>query len=297
VYLAAEVGGDSFQVWNAELCARLQAEISTLREDGYTCSLAGDFNGHIGADSRGIPGNNRDINSNGRLVRNFVSINNLRIVNSDTKRCKGLFTRITNNSVAALDLVLEDDREVPLVTEMSIDTFGEILGGSDHSAIFYKVQIRPGPSTKEPQEEDPIVGPCLATGEAYREAFESMVLMTDWSRMDTGEKCRLLQDTLVSAAKSSCNQKPAHKTRVPVCKSVRRLRRKCIVAEAHVRRLEHEKAVLGFGSGEAEKGKEKLLQVFKQKAVTLRLQIKEKTRQRLLLRRLRARSTLTNKQF
>ena len=68
VYLAAEVGGDIFQVWNAELCAMLQSEISTLREDGYTCSLAGDFNGHIGADSQGIPGNNRDINSNGRLV-------------------------------------------------------------------------------------------------------------------------------------------------------------------------------------------------------------------------------------
>jgi len=297
VYLAAEVGGDIFQVWNAELCAMLQSEISTLREDGYTCSLAGDFNGHIGADSRGIPGNNRDISSNGRLVRDFVSINNLRIVNSDTKRCKGLFTRIANNSVAALDLVLEDNREDPLVTEMSIDTYGEILGGSDHSAIFYKVQIRPEPSTKEPQEEDPIVGPCQATGEAYREAFESMVSMTDWNQMDTGEKCRFLQDTLVAAAKSSCNQKPGQKTRVSVCKSVRRLRRQCIAAEAQVRRLEHEKAVLGFGSGEAETGKEKLLQVLTQEAVTLRLQIKERTRQRLLLRRLQARSTLTNKQF
>ena len=52
VYLAAEVGGDNFQVWNAELCVMLQAEISTLREDGYMCSLAGYFNGHIGADSQ-----------------------------------------------------------------------------------------------------------------------------------------------------------------------------------------------------------------------------------------------------
>ena len=83
VYLAAEVGGDNFQVWNAELCAMLQAEFSTLREDGYTSSLVGDFNGHIGADSQGIPGNNRDINSNGRLLWNFNSSNDLRIVNSD----------------------------------------------------------------------------------------------------------------------------------------------------------------------------------------------------------------------
>ena len=35
VYLAAEVGGDNFHVWTAELCAMLQAEITTLREDGY----------------------------------------------------------------------------------------------------------------------------------------------------------------------------------------------------------------------------------------------------------------------
>ena len=47
VYLAAEVGGDNFQVWNAELCAMLQSEI-TISEDGYMCSLVGDFNRHIG---------------------------------------------------------------------------------------------------------------------------------------------------------------------------------------------------------------------------------------------------------
>ena len=64
---------------------------------------------------------------------------------------------------------------------------------------------------------------------------------------------------------------------------MRRLRKKCIVAEAQGRQLEHEKAVLGSGSGESEKAKEKLLQFFKQEAVTLRLQIKEKARQCLLL--------------
>ena len=77
VYLADEVGGDNFHVWTTELCAMLQAEITTLREDGYMCSLAGDFNGHIGADSQGIPGNSSDINSNGRLIQNFVSSNGL----------------------------------------------------------------------------------------------------------------------------------------------------------------------------------------------------------------------------
>ena len=176
-YLAAQVRGENFQVWNAELCAMLQTEITTLREDGYTCSLAGDFNGHVGADSQVIQGNNRDINSNGRLIRNFVSSNDLRIVNRDAERCKGLFTQITHNSLSALDLVLEDDKEGFLVTEMSIDTFGKILGGSDHSAIFYKLKIKPGSTTDEPQEEEPIIGPNQATAEAYREAFEALVVL------------------------------------------------------------------------------------------------------------------------
>ena len=95
--------------------AMLQAEITTLREDGYRCSLAGDFSGHIGADSQGIPGNSSDINSNGRLIRNFVSSNGLRTVNGGTNRCEGVFTRLTANSVSALDFVLEDDVEEKLV--------------------------------------------------------------------------------------------------------------------------------------------------------------------------------------
>ena len=61
--------------------------------------------------------------------------------------------------MSALDLVVEDGADDPLVTEMSIDTFREILGGSDHSAIFFKLRIKPVSSIIEPQEEDPIVGP------------------------------------------------------------------------------------------------------------------------------------------
>ena len=155
-----------------------------------------------------MPGNNKDINSNGRLIRNFVSKNGLRIVNGDAFRCKGLFTRMTANSVSALDLVLGDDLEDKLVPEMSIDTFGRIQGGSDHSAIFFKLKVNPGTTTGETQEEKPIIGPTQATSEAYREAFEALVVLADWNPMDTGEKCKFLQETLVGAAKIACNQKP-----------------------------------------------------------------------------------------
>ena len=297
VYLAAEVGGNNFQVWNAELCAMLQAEVTTLREDGYTCSLAGDFNGHIGADSQGIPGNNPDINSNGRLIRNFVASNGLRIVNGDTNRCEGLFTRLTANSVSALDLVLEDDVEDKLVVAMSIDTYGRILGGSDHSAVFFKMKINQGPVDMGPQEEPPVIGPTMRTADAYREAFEALVVLADWGPMDTGEKCIHLQETLVGAARLACNQNPHTRNSVTLCKSMRKLRKKCIVAESQVRQLEYERTLQGFGTGEDGKRKEELLSFFRTEAKTLRLQITDKIRQRHLRRRLHASSTISSKQF
>ena len=75
--------GGKFPSLEAELCAILLTIITSLREDGYTCSLAGVVNGHIEVDSQGIPGNNKDINSNGRLIQNCVSTNGLRILNGD----------------------------------------------------------------------------------------------------------------------------------------------------------------------------------------------------------------------
>ena len=254
VYLAAEVGGGNFHVWNAELCAMLQAEITILREDGYTCSLAGDFNGHIGADSQGILGNGSDINSNGRLKLNFVSDNGLRIVNGDSDQCEGLFTRMTANSVSALDLVLEDDLEDKLVLAMSIDTYGRSLGGSDHSEIFFKLKVNHRLLEDGSQEEPPIIGPTLKTADAYREAFEALVVSADWDTMDTGEKCKFLQGTLVEAALLACDQNPQIRNYVTICKSMRKLRKKCIVAESQVKQLEYERTLQGFGTGEDRRG-------------------------------------------
>ena len=58
---------------------------------------------------------------------------------------------MTANSVSGL--------EDTLVTEMSIDTYGKFLGGSDHSAVFFKLKIKPGTTNAETQEEKPIIGP------------------------------------------------------------------------------------------------------------------------------------------
>jgi len=64
----------------------IQTELDTLKEQGYCTLLAGDFNAHVGNDSQGIPRNNKDINWNGKLVREFIHTNNLSIVNKDVRK-------------------------------------------------------------------------------------------------------------------------------------------------------------------------------------------------------------------
>ena len=67
------------------------------------------------------------------------------------------------------------------------------------------MKINNGIITDETQEEEPIIGPTQATLEAYREAYEALVVLADWNPMDNGEKCKFLQETLVGAAKIACN--------------------------------------------------------------------------------------------
>ena len=101
---------------------------------------------------------------------------------------------------------------------MSIDTYGRILGGSDHSAIFFKLRVNHWTMGVWTQEKRPIIGPTLRTADAYREAFEALVVLADWNPMYTGEKCKYLQETLVGAAQLTCNQNPQTRTFATVCK-------------------------------------------------------------------------------
>ena len=100
IYCAAEVHGSSYDMWNFDLYAMVSSEMGTIRNEGYECLIIGDFNGHIGCDAQGIPGNNPDINHNGTLVRDFIHYTGLNLVNSDQARCSGVFTRATLNSIS-----------------------------------------------------------------------------------------------------------------------------------------------------------------------------------------------------
>ena len=98
------------------------------------------------------------------------------------------------------------------------------------------------------QDERPVLGPTLRTADAYREVFEAMVELAEWNPMDTGEKCKFLQETLVEAGKLAINQNPQVRDFMTSYKSMRKLHKKCIVAESQIKQLECEEILQGFGS-------------------------------------------------
>ena len=102
--------------------------------------MTGDFNAHVGNDNRGILDNNRDINWNGKYIRYFIQTNNLSIVNRDQDRYQGVFTRITDNSMSILDLVLEDNSTDKVMDLLVIDKYGDVLVRSYDAALFLNIR-------------------------------------------------------------------------------------------------------------------------------------------------------------
>ena len=241
VYCAAEVGGEDFKVWNQDLIAMIQSEIEILKEQGYCSVLAGDFNAHVGNDGQGIPKNNRDINWNGTLIRNFIKTNKLNIVNGDQNRCKGLFTRITTNSMSILDLVLEDTSDDQVVDTLEIDEYGDVLGGSDHAALFFNVKIPKIHHAYDPTfKEEYIRGPVEKTAERFKSSFAKEIDLENWDTKSTQDKCILLQKALVNASKQACNQVAPKRPGGRRHKSARKLQNICKQVEAGVKRLNQE---------------------------------------------------------
>ena len=299
VYCAAEIGGDEFKTWNQELMAMIQTELDSLKEQGYLPLLTGDFNAHVGNDSQGIPGNNKDINWNGRLVREFIHNNNLLMVNKDPVRCKGVFTRITSNSMSILDLVLENNAD-QLVEKLEIDEYNDVLGGSDHAALFLRVRIPRNLQNHDVNldKEEFIRGPAASSADSFKTMFETEINLDNWDSLSTQEKCTILQKALLNASKKACSQITLRKPGGRTNKSVRALLDKCKQVEAGVKRLNKERLSGMFISPYEDKKFEKLDNM-KVQAKSLRVALscmlaKQRKRRRL---RLALHHKLTAKQF
>ena len=143
VYMAAEVAGlDSFKTWNEHLYAALQEEMECLRAEGYKCVIIGDLNGHVGDGPGGIGGNRPEVNFNGQLILDFCASNRLKMINADTQKCSGLFTRVANGSCSILDYVLVDEEHEGVIGSMKVDEEYELMCGSDHVAVSVELEVR-----------------------------------------------------------------------------------------------------------------------------------------------------------
>ena len=193
----------------------INQEFQVIKADGFECLIVGDLNGHVGNDEEGISNNLPSVNFNGTLIRDFVSSSNMHIVNADESRCCGLYTRVTANSISCLDYVLEN-KEHNTVSSMKVDVNSEVLGRSDHSAIF--IELCATKVVLDPMEESapPIPNPTSQTVSAYSQALDNILASLNWNNMDIDEKCSQFQGAAVKAALTSC---PAEAPRAPVSSS------------------------------------------------------------------------------
>ena len=144
VYIGCQYPDDRYAEWNEGIYWVLRQEVAKLRAEGYRIKFAGDMNGHIGSvPGQGVPGNNPDINLNGRRFLDFLSSCELRHINGEcrvmgqiaTKICQGLWTRQRGNSRSVIDYAGVSAEDVDSVLSMNIDDAGMMAGNSDHNWI------------------------------------------------------------------------------------------------------------------------------------------------------------------
>ena len=124
-----------------------------------------------------------------------------------------VWTSITNVSLPHKRFIYKNDCQLcfsfGFVPRRWVGGYTSVRNVNWHSAIFFELKIKAGTTTDGKLEEEPIIGPTQVTEEAYREAFEALVVLADWNSMDTGEKCKFLQET----AKILLEQQKLHATK------------------------------------------------------------------------------------
>ena len=136
VYLAAQsTSNDDFKQWNMRMYASMQDDMRLLATKGVERIVMGDFNGHVGNGEHGIPGNLAGVNSNGVFLQDFIAVNDLSLINADSTRTKGLFTRTAGGFSTILDYVVASRGIDQDIISLVIDEEGDLIDGSDHAAL------------------------------------------------------------------------------------------------------------------------------------------------------------------
>lgn len=242
VYMAAQVPGtDEFKEWNRKLYCSLQKDLDKLKADGYECIIVGDYNGHVGNGVDGITGNLPGINSNGALMLEFIQLNNLKMINADQTRTKGLFTRSSGGYSTILDYALASRGADKMITKMEIDEVGDLLDGSDHAAVLLEIKL-PKVSARNAttEEEHGLRIPGNTDYAEYKIKVDEILKDINWEVLTVDEKCKALQSTIIKAGAMIFGNKTGRgrvKTRPKVPKSLKNLRSKQRNQERFVKKL------------------------------------------------------------
>ena len=247
VYLAAQsLNGDEFKEWNRKLYMCIQNDLMQLQGKGYECMLMGDFNGHVGNGQDGIPGNHTHTNSNGKMLQDFIAVNNMSMLNADQSRTTGLFTRSANGFSTILDYAIVMAGLDQDITEMDIDETGEKLAGSDHALIEVKIQYERNLNLNEVRlNENKINIPKDTDFNEFKTSLDEILMEVDWDVLDIEQQCAVLQSSLIDAGLKTFGRVTGsgiRKRRRKITKSVKELKRRKKMQEKIVKRLSTFKA-------------------------------------------------------
>ena len=144
VYVAAEnrseTNKEKFSKLNDSIYEVLDEDIRKLRKEGFKIMLNGDHNGWVGCGQGGIPGNRKEVNTNGRRFMDFLDRSGMVHLNG-TSKCTGLYTRHSSNSSTVLDYVSVRKEDLPLVKSVFVDENSSLGGNSDHVFLITTLEL------------------------------------------------------------------------------------------------------------------------------------------------------------
>lgn len=133
VYLSV-IKNELEKIHNRHLLDEAKRVLNRCNEEEIVFIL-GDFNGHLGFIGQ------QTVNYNGQIVLDFVTEQNLIILN-DTPKCSGTYTWSRNSQKSSIDFVLTNNRAYNMCTTMNIDEKQDIFDLSDHNIIEVKIDMQ-----------------------------------------------------------------------------------------------------------------------------------------------------------
>ena len=208
-----------------------------LVQKGYRCILVGDYNGHIGDDEEGIPGNKESINLNGSLLRTLVKSNHLELINVDEELTTGKFTRSAAGNSTILDLSMTTPGDKRLVEHILIDEDGTFLPDSNHAVLILDLNINKSVKVGDEQAINMILN--IPRNSYFSKFQENLDGIMSEPPVDQEELCGWLQRSLIQAGTDTFELKDANLrvSKKPVIpKSIQKLRSERRILERKVKR-------------------------------------------------------------